>query len=119
MEKLPIKIQRDICQQIMSGCKDAREFFVDGNKLHNYFQNNFNPLKGETPEGELNRWLDWIKTCLNIHHFFVYAKNGYVFFKAPIAEVPVEDSQIYESDIFSDCCEPIGYYKKTSGVSKT
>ena len=54
------------------------ELMVRAQDLRNYYQYQFNPEKRETPEGELSRWLTFVRER-GILWAYQYETDSYVF----------------------------------------
>ncbi len=61
------------CIKAEKGC------IINGNELRNYFQYNFNELKGETMQGELERWLNFVFVVENTRSRYDYKRDEYYF----------------------------------------
>ena len=63
------------------GLKEDKELAVEAKDMREYFHFQYNPQKGETAKGELERWLNFIRVTSNVVSHYDFHRDMYYFKK--------------------------------------
>lgn len=84
--------------------REDRTTIVFAHDLRQYYKYNYNPAKGETADGELERWLKFLKNVHNIASKYELSNDEYHFRKMPCEHKDIE-SEFMGGGFLYTCCD--------------